>query len=141
MLYEVITPYLTAYLRSKGWQAAQRDFNIASYERFLSPGRLKKVVEKMQGRLEAVRSKSSFTIKDKSLIDVLATGIKFSGAILSQVEEAKAVMRTPRITSYNVCYTKLLRDFTQIPPELPIISELQVFMVNRERQLFNRYLA
>ncbi len=89
------TPYLTAYLRSKGWQAAQRDFNIASYERFLSPGRLKKVVEKMQGRLEAVRSKSSFTIKDKSLIDVLATGIKFSGAILSQVEEAKAVMRTP----------------------------------------------
>ena len=29
------TPYLTAYLRSKGWQAAQRDFNIASYERFV----------------------------------------------------------------------------------------------------------
>jgi len=32
-------------------------------------------------------------------------------------------------------------DFIQIPPELPIISELQVFMVNRERQLFNRYLV
>jgi len=89
------TPYLTAYLRSMGWQAAQRDFNIESYERFLAPARLGKVVAKMQKRLEAVRGKPSLSIKDKSLIDVLATGIKFSGAILSQVEEAKAVMRRP----------------------------------------------
>ncbi|UCD11609.1 MAG: radical SAM protein [Nitrospinaceae bacterium] len=89
------TPYLTAYLHSKGWTAEQRDYNIESYERFLSPARLKKAVQKMQHRLETLRAKNSFTIKDKSFIDVLATGVKFSAAILAQVEEAKMVMRTP----------------------------------------------
>jgi len=89
------TPYLTAYLRAKGWEVAQRDFNIESYEHFLSPRLLVKSVEKMQRKLAKVRSKDSFTIKDKSLIDVLSTGINFSGAIISQVEEAKKVMRTP----------------------------------------------
>ena len=30
------TPYLTSYLRAKGWEVDQRDFNIASYDHFLS---------------------------------------------------------------------------------------------------------
>ena len=89
------TPYLTAYLRSKGWDASQRDFNIESYDHFLSPERLHKVVDKMQSNLDSMRGKNSFTIKEKSTMDVLATGIKFSGAIISQVEDAKKVMRTP----------------------------------------------
>ncbi len=89
------TPYLTAYLRSKGWEVDQRDHNIESYDRFLSPEWLEKSVNKMQARLDAVRSKNRFTIREKSLLDVLATGIKFAPAILSQIEEAKAVMRTP----------------------------------------------
>ena len=89
------TPYLTAYLQSKGWQVAQRDFNIESYDHFLSPDRLRKMVEKMRQRLQTMRAKSSFTIKEKSCMDVLSTGIQFSDAIISQVEDAKAVMRTP----------------------------------------------
>ena len=89
------TPYLTSYLRSRGWEVAQRDFNIESYDLFLSLPLLEKVVEKLQTRLNALRGKSSFTGKDKALLDVLTTGIKFSGTILSQVDEAKKVMRTP----------------------------------------------
>ena len=89
------TPYLTAYLQSKGWNAVQRDFNIESYDHFLSPACLRKVVEKMQQNLDSIRARNSFTIKEKSCMDVLSTGIRFSGTIISQVEEAKAVMRTP----------------------------------------------
>jgi len=89
------TPYLTAYLKAKGWDAAQRDFNIESYDHFLSPLLLGQAVVKMQGKIDCIRTQRSFTIKEKSLLDVLSTGIKFSKAIISQVEDAKAVMRTP----------------------------------------------
>ncbi|QPJ64176.1 MAG: radical SAM protein [Candidatus Nitrohelix vancouverensis] len=89
------TPYLTAYLRSKGWDVAQRDFNIESYDSFLSEPVLTGIAGKIDAKLEAIRSKKTFSIKDKSLMDVLATGQKFSGAIISQIEDAKAVMRTP----------------------------------------------
>ncbi|MEE2986443.1 MAG: radical SAM protein [Nitrospinota bacterium] len=89
------TPYLTAYLRSKGWDVSQRDFNIESYDHFLSPSQLQKAVSKIEGRLNAIRSKDSFSIKEKSLIDVLSMGIRFSDQIISRVGDAKQVMRSP----------------------------------------------
>lgn len=88
-------PYLCSYLQAKGWDVAQRDFNIESYDRFLSPEWLEIAAEKMRGRLETLRQKPSFSIQDKSMMDVLSTGLKFSGAIISQIEDAKKVMRTP----------------------------------------------
>lgn len=88
-------PYLTAYLQSKGWEVVQRDFNIESYDHFLSPDWLHWTVKKMRRRLDAIRSKSSLAIKEKSYMDVLSTGVRFSDAIISKVEDAKAVMRTP----------------------------------------------
>lgn len=89
------TPYLTAYLRSQGWEVDQRDYNIESYDRFLSPPLLEKAVDRMRQRLDAVRTKRSLSVKEKSLIDVLSMGIRFSGAIIGRVEDAKQVMRTP----------------------------------------------
>lgn len=89
------TPYLTAYLQSKGWQVAQRDFNIESYEHCLSAPVLNRCVAKMEERMETIRSKKSFSIKEKSMLDVLTTGIKFSERIISRLEDAKQVMRTP----------------------------------------------
>lgn len=89
------TPYLTSYLREKGWDVSQRDFNIESYDRFLSPTCLQKAVGKMRNRLESLKAQDRFNIREKSLMDVLSAGIKFSGQIISGVEEAKNVMRTP----------------------------------------------
>lgn len=91
------TPYLTSYLHSKGWEASQKDFNIESYDHFLSPAWLKRVVRKMEAKVAEVRAKPSLTIKDKSLLDVLATGLKFSGTIIARVEEAKKILRTPEL--------------------------------------------
>lgn len=89
------TPYLTAYLRSKGLQVRQRDFNIESYDLLLSRPLLEKAVARIDGKLNALRAKSSMTIKDKSLLDVLSTGRKFSDRIISQVDAAKKTMRSP----------------------------------------------
>ncbi len=91
------TPYLTAYLRAKGWEVDQRDFNIESYDRFLSPQILRNSVAKMEQKVRTIREKSSFSIREKSLLDVLATGIKFSGTIIDKIEFAKTVMRSPEL--------------------------------------------
>ena len=88
-------PYLTAYLRDKGWDVTQRDFNIESYDRFLSPPVLQKAVVKMEDRLASLKSLDRFNIRDKSLMDVLSTGIKYSAQIIGGVEGAKKVLRTP----------------------------------------------
>lgn len=89
------TPYLTAYLRAKGWEVDQRDFNIASYDHFLSVPLLQNAEQLMAERLEALKNQSSLSIKEKSHLDVLAMGLKFSDRIISGVEEAKSVLRTP----------------------------------------------
>ncbi|MBC8287125.1 MAG: radical SAM protein [Nitrospinae bacterium] len=89
------TPYLTAYLRAKGWGVDQRDFNIASYDNFLSAPLLQKAESLMAERLQALKNQSSLSIKEKSHLDVLAMGLKFSERIISGVEEAKSVLRTP----------------------------------------------
>ena len=89
------TPYLTAFLQDKGWQVSQRDFNIESYDHFLSIPLLRKAEELMQVRQQALKSQSSLSIKEKSTLDVLSMGLKFSDRIIAGVEEAKSVMRTP----------------------------------------------
>ena len=89
------TPYLTSYLRSKGWQVDQRDFNIASYDNFLSEPLLKSAESLMAERLQVLKNQSSLSIKEKSHLDVLAMGLKFSDRIITGIEEAKSVLRTP----------------------------------------------
>ena len=89
------TPYLTAYLREKGWDVDQRDFNIASYENFLSVPLLQHAEKLIAERMASLKDQGSLSMKEKSHLDVLATGLKFSDRIISAVEEAKSVLRTP----------------------------------------------
>lgn len=89
------TPYLTSYLRAKGWEVDQRDFNIASYDQFLSAPLLKNAESLMAQRLQTLKNQKSLSIKEKSHMDVLAMGLKFSDRIITGVEEAKSVLRTP----------------------------------------------
>jgi anaerobic magnesium-protoporphyrin IX monomethyl ester cyclase len=96
------TPYLCAYLKAKGWDVSQRDFNIESYENFLSQPLLEKAVSKMGARLATLKNNKSFSFKEKSLMDVLTTGIKFAPTIISGVSDAKNIMRTPeRFFNFN----------------------------------------
>jgi anaerobic magnesium-protoporphyrin IX monomethyl ester cyclase len=89
------TPYLTSYLRAKGWEVDQRDFNIASYDHFLSAPLLQNAEHLIAEKLEALKSQGSLSIKEKSYLDVLLMGLKFSDRIITGVEEAKSVLRTP----------------------------------------------
>ena len=89
------TPYLTAFLQDKGWQVSQRDFNIESYDNFLSSPLLRQAEEMMRQRQHSLKGQGSLSIKEKSHLDVLSMGLKFSDKIIDSVEEAKSVMRTP----------------------------------------------
>ena len=89
------TPYLTAFLQNKGWEVSQRDFNIESYDHFLSAPLLRQAEELMRGRQKSLKAQNSLSIKEKSTLDVLSMGLKFSDRIIDGVEEAKSVMRTP----------------------------------------------
>ena len=89
------TPYLTSYLRAKGWEVDQRDFNIASYDHFLSAPLLENAENLMAEKLNSLKSQGSLSIKEKSHLDVLSMGLKFSDRIITRVEEAKSVLRTP----------------------------------------------
>ena len=89
------TPYLTSYLRAKGWEVDQRDFNIASYDHFLSAPLLQNAEHLMVEKLKSLKSQGSLSIKEKSHLDVLSMGLKFSDRIITGVEEAKSVLRTP----------------------------------------------
>lgn len=91
------TPYLTSYLRHKGWEARQRDFNVESYDLFLSADVLTQASGRLERKIESIRAKPSLTFKDKALLDVLNTGRKFSGQIISQIDEAKRTIRTPEL--------------------------------------------
>ena len=89
------TPYLTAFLQEKGWQVSQRDFNIESYDHFLSAPLLRQTEDLLKERQQSLKAQSSLSIKEKSHLDVLSMGLKFSDRIINGVEEAKSVMRTP----------------------------------------------
>ena len=49
----------------------------------------------MESRLAGLKAKKSFSFKEKSLLDVLSTGIRFAPTIIAGVDDAKKVMRTP----------------------------------------------
>tara|TARA_Y100000294_G_scaffold62095_1_gene58822 strand:+ start:402 stop:2174 length:1773 start_codon:yes stop_codon:yes gene_type:complete len=89
------TPYLTSYLQSKGWDIVQRDFNILSYDLFLSRPFLEKAVARSRKKIDFLSDKSSLTEVEKVLLEVLSVGDQYSGAIMSRVDEAKNVMRSP----------------------------------------------
>ena len=89
------TPYLTAFLQDKGWQVSQRDFNIESYDHFLSAPLLRQAEDLIKAQQQSLKAQSSLSIKEKSHLDVLSMGLKFSDRIIDGVEEAKSVMRTP----------------------------------------------
>ena len=89
------TPYLTAFLQNKGWEVSQRDFNIESYDHFLSAPLLRQAEGLMRKQQQALKAQNSLSIKEKSHLDVLSIGLKFSDRIIDGVGEAKSVMRTP----------------------------------------------
>ncbi len=91
------TPYLTSYLQSKGWDVVQRDFNILSYDIFLSRPFLEKAVSRSRRKIDFLRGKSSLTKVEKALLEVLSVGNQYSGVIISRVDEAKKVMRSPEL--------------------------------------------
>jgi radical SAM superfamily enzyme YgiQ (UPF0313 family) len=103
-------PTLKAHLESKGHAVDQFDFNIESYEVFLSRGYLAQCVDIVRQRLSA----PAYTTEDQEVKavyrDILAdTG--FLDSVLNEVEDAKNVLRDEdrffQFEIYKKAYTTL----------------------------------
>ena len=103
-------PTLKAHLESKGHEVDQFDFNIESYEIFLSQGYLEYCVETVQKRL----SLPAYTNEEQEVKAVyrdILSDRAFLDSILNEVEDAKNVLRDEerffQFETYKKAYTTL----------------------------------
>ncbi|MBI4382876.1 MAG: radical SAM protein [Nitrospinae bacterium] len=103
-------PTLKAYLQSKGHAVDQFDFNIASYDIFLSENYLSRCVEQIRRRL----SLPAYSLEEKEIKQVyreILSDKDYLGSILKGVEEAKEVLRDEdlffQFPLYKRAYTTL----------------------------------
>lgn len=103
-------PTLKGYLEAKGHVVDQFDFNIESYDLFLSRAYLMRAVEKIRRRLAI----PAYTVDEREAHEVyrqiLADGA-FLESILEEVEDAKSVLRDEerffQFAEYKRAYTTL----------------------------------
>ncbi|MZG30770.1 MAG: B12-binding domain-containing radical SAM protein [Nitrospinae bacterium] len=123
-------PTLKAHLESKGHEADQFDFNIESYEIFLSKNYLNHCVEIVRERLSAPAYKTEEQEVKSVYRDILSdTG--FLDSVLNEVEDAKNVLRDEvrffQFETYKKAYTTLkiamkLISYAHFPSRLDLDS-------------------
>ena len=60
------------------------------------------------------------------MLQFRAENIFIATDVYETVNEFIVYMEVPRITSYNVCYTKLLRSPVRLPLMNPIVGDMEV---------------
>ena len=85
-------PTLKAYLETKGHAVDQFDFNVESYDLFLSRGYLEHCIKKIRSRL----SKSVKSSEDREAEPIHRQIVEDEGyldTILSEIDDAKQILR------------------------------------------------
>lgn len=103
-------PTLKGYLQEKGHVVDQYDFNIESYDLFLSEKYLRQCVEKIRGRL----SLPAYSLQDKEVKEVyrqILSDTDYLDSIFENIEDAKNVLRDEvrffQFPVYKKAYTHL----------------------------------
>lgn len=103
-------PTLKAYLENRGHAADQYDFNIETYDVFLSSDYLARCIDKIRARLNV----PAYLPEEKELKTVyrqILSDEDYLDSILAEVEEAKKVLRTEELffqfPIYKKAYTTL----------------------------------
>ena len=139
-------PTLKAHLESKGHEVDQFDFNIESYEIFLSKEYLEHCVEVIQERL----SRPAYTTEEQEVKAVyrdILSDKNFLNSILGEVEDAKNVLRDEerffQFDTYKKAYTTLkvamkLISYAHHPSRLDLDS---FFMLGNPEESLSGILA
>ncbi|UCD10494.1 MAG: radical SAM protein, partial [Nitrospinaceae bacterium] len=103
-------PTLKGYLEARGHEVDQFDFNIESYDLFLSRAYLERAVEKVRRRLAS----PAYTVDEREAHEVYRQILADEGfleSILEEVEDAKSVLRDEKrffqFAEYKRAYTTL----------------------------------
>src|SRR5208283_6090205 len=91
-------PSLAAYLRQKGIEVIQKDFNVEAYDTLLSSGYLKSLEDRLRSRFALLDSKTDLApgFEQKYYSD-LFMAVSVIGHISSEIEKAKEVFRNKRL--------------------------------------------
>jgi hypothetical protein len=123
-------PTLKGYLEARGHEVDQFDFNIESYDLFLSRAYLERAVEKVRRRLAS----PAYTVDEREAHEVYRQILADEGfleSILEEVEDAKSVLRDEKrffqFAEYKRAYTTLkiamkLVSYAHYPTRLDLES-------------------
>ena len=113
-------PALSAYLQSKGHEVDCFDFNVESYDIFLTKDYLTQCVDKIRQRL-ASQAQTRKEHEVKQIYLQILSDAEYLESILSGVEEAKGVLRNEekffQFPVYKSAYTTLK---AAMKPPLPL---------------------
>jgi radical SAM superfamily enzyme YgiQ (UPF0313 family) len=111
-------PTLKAYLQAHGHTATQFDFNVESYDRFLTRPYLEQCLATIRRRLDA----PAYSIEERDIKTVyrqiLADG-DYLESVLAEVESAKAALRTAELFFQFPVYK---RAYTTLKVAMKLIS-------------------
>ena len=103
-------PTLKAYLESKGHEVDQFDFNVESYDLFLSRNYLERCVDKIHSRLSKT-DKSPEDREAESIHRQIIGDTEYLETVLSEIDDAKQVLRDEarffQFEEYKNAYTTL----------------------------------
>ncbi|MEE9257952.1 MAG: radical SAM protein, partial [Nitrospinaceae bacterium] len=85
-------PTLTAYLQAQGHEVEQFDFNVESYDKFLTRGYLEQCVETVRRRLSRTEKTESDREAEPVFREILSD-TDYLESVLSEVEDAKNILR------------------------------------------------
>ena len=123
-------PTLKAYLESKGHEVDQFDFNVESYDLFLSRNYLECCVDKILSRLSKV-DKSPEDRKAEPIHRQIVEDTDYLETVLSEINDAKQVLRDEerffRFEEYKNAYTTLkiamqLISYAHFPSKIDLDS-------------------
>jgi anaerobic magnesium-protoporphyrin IX monomethyl ester cyclase len=90
-------PSLTAFLKSKGINAVQRDLNIEVYDLFTNKDFLKESSLRVRDKFEILKKKESLTAEEKGDYKELLKSDMVSEFVLNNIEDAKKLFSTGEV--------------------------------------------
>ena len=112
-------PSLTAYLKSKGIKAIQKDFNVEAYDILLSKRYLNKMHERLSQRFGMKESKERLSSTEQKHYHALFITKALAPEVAERIDEAKRIFRSKR-DFYNL--TKLYESRETIRTAFAIIA-------------------
>ena len=102
-------PSLTAYLKSRGVNIIQRDFNVSIYDKILTGKYLSKIYDQVCRNFDDLEKRSTLTAYQQQHYDVLFAA-RAAPHLIERIDEAKKIIRNKKYFYEFLKYLKAKKD-------------------------------